>query len=203
MPPRNVLSDDKLLDYSEEHVRYEIAMFFNTGSLLLNWNQTRIQPEPLSEVLRHTVIESFAIHCRNLIDFFYDEAAFGTDVVAKDFLLGNQFPASFPTAASLSLKEAKRRAGKEVSHLTSERIAGTPPEKAWPAPGLLSEIRDLLLQFVQGAAPTKLHSKVSEYVRALPDLNATTVSQSSVSMSACSTTSAVITVGRGWSPSPK
>jgi hypothetical protein len=193
---RNILSDDKLLEYSEEHVRYEIAMFFNTGSLLLHWNQTKIEPQPLREVLRHTVIESFAVHCKNLIDFFYDETPFGTDVIAKDFFIGNQFTPSFPAAASPRLKDAKRRADKEVSHLTSERIAGTPPEKAWPAPELLSEVRDLLLQFVQQAAPTKLHTKVGELVLGLPKPLTITVEHGT--MTSSSTTATVTFIGRDW-----
>ncbi|MFZ0291286.1 MAG: hypothetical protein WB616_20095 [Candidatus Sulfotelmatobacter sp.] len=63
-------------------------------------------------------LSSFAIHLRNLIDFFYTQPgdARNDDVVAADFF----DPASAWNLGAIpkSLNDARERANKEISHIT-------------------------------------------------------------------------------------
>ena len=73
------------------------------------------------------MLESFAIHLRNLIDFFYTPPnhARNDDLVAADFF---DPPTSWnPGPISKSLSDARERANKEISHITYKRKSATDP----------------------------------------------------------------------------
>jgi hypothetical protein len=187
---RKVLSDSELLEYSREHLLYEVTMFFHTGNILLNYDFGKIEPPRLGELMRMAILESFAVHVRNLIDFFWPAKTFDTDVLAEDFFPGNGLPKSF--SLTTALDNARIRANKQVSHLTTERIAGEPPEKNWPVSELLGEEQDLLLRFVRDASPARLDAKVGDFVRAQPSTKRMfTIFQNSLSTSSSSSSVAI------------
>lgn len=114
--------------------------------------------------LNNALIEVFAIHLRNLIDFLYLVRPQQTDVVAADFCATDVWEAVKPRI-SISLEAARVRANKEVAHLTSRRIAGTPPGKEWDPRALAAEIRLLLQLFVAKAEATRLSPDVAAAIR--------------------------------------
>jgi hypothetical protein len=63
MPTRIAYTDQQLLDYSEGHMLYELYIF--------RWVAENLPPE--KGFLLSALLESFAIHLRNLIDFFYTQ----------------------------------------------------------------------------------------------------------------------------------
>ena len=105
------------------------------------------------------MIEGFAIHLRNVIDFLYTKP-YPTDVVAADFLPVGEWEQIRP-AITNSLEVARIRANKEIAHLTTDRIPGTPPEKQWDCSGLVTEIRPILQLFLSKALPVRLGPKVA------------------------------------------
>jgi hypothetical protein len=143
---------------------------------------------------------SFAVHLRNLIDFFWSAKNIRqTDVLAEDFFGGNSLPKSF--SLTTTLNDARIRANKQVSHLTTERIAGEPPEKNWPVPALLGEVQDLLLKFVRDASPARLDAKIGDFVRAQPSTKRVfTISQNSLSAFEATPSSQPIVGGRADGP---
>lgn len=155
MAKRIPLTDHELLDYSKEHVIYELWMFRSVGRAL-------IAPIQMSQALRNALIESFAIHLRNLIDFFYPGQIQADDVVASEFL---DDPGEWPKLSFIStrLSSARIRAHKEVSHLTRKRIAGAPPEKGWDVAELMGEIKGTLTHFIATASAKKLHQDVKNF----------------------------------------
>jgi hypothetical protein len=148
MAKRVPLTDQELRDYSKEQVVYEFWMFRAVGEALL-------APVQMSQALRNALIESFAIHLRNLIDFFYPTQVQADDVIAAEFF---DDPKQWEklSSVSLTLFSARVRAHKEVSHLTRKRIAGAPPEKGWGIGHLIDEIKRVLTQFVVFASPDKI-----------------------------------------------
>src|SRR5258708_39498139 len=58
-----VIMSEYTIKKSTEHIVYEIWMFFETLSKLKNGTTDDFQ--------RNVLLESFAIHSRNLFDFFY------------------------------------------------------------------------------------------------------------------------------------
>jgi hypothetical protein len=159
------LSDPEALAYSQEHVYYEIEMLFLIGQLL---DRASAPTSPREQVVFNALVQSFAIHLRNLIMFLYPDRVYPTDVLATDFVADlGAWQRNLP-AISGTLKDAKTRAHKEVAHLSTERIAGTPPDKAWDGPGLIAEIKALLDNFVQHASPNRLAPKIAAFLKAPP-----------------------------------
>ncbi len=109
MATRIAYTDQQLLDYSEEHLRYEFQMI-----------QFISEKIPTAEgFARSALIESFAVHFRNLADFFYPGRLLDDDLTAANYFdSSNEWK---PTPASELLKESRIRANKEISHITYQR----------------------------------------------------------------------------------
>jgi hypothetical protein len=74
IPP---LTDQEALDYSEEHLGYEIERLRSTASELAQGG--------LSQPQENGLVESWAIHLRILIEFLYRKVPRQDDVTAGDF----------------------------------------------------------------------------------------------------------------------
>jgi hypothetical protein len=143
------LSDAELTAYSGEHLLYELQLFLWTGKELGRGHEG---------VIRSVLIESFVIHLRNLIDFFFTPRSHDDDVIAADFC------PPWSEGISAKLKEARERANKELSHLTLNRKSGLDPSKPWDVGGLFQEVHDVAKRFAANASPMKLSPKVPEWL---------------------------------------
>ena len=162
---RTILSDSELIAYSKEHVQYEITMLWSCGQLLM-CDLHGASPH-LIALLRNAVLESFAIHLRNLVDFLYPgQNIKDTDVLADDFFPQGKRPETFPSVPS-DLDHARKRAHKQVSHLTTGRLNEGDPGKNWPTFALTQKIWDVLGEFVRQASPDKLDNSLRDYVLAV------------------------------------
>jgi len=140
------------LAYSKEHIFYEVQKLLEVRDLILLG-----RPSGLFKMI---AIESFAIHLRNLITFLYPtKNPRGTDVYARDFFLE---PEKWEEVISKNLEDARDRASKEVGHLTTGRITGTPPGKEWLVKELTEEIVPILRSFCVRADKNKLDSSISK-----------------------------------------
>jgi hypothetical protein len=149
------MTDQQLIDYSGEHLMHELSML---------WELAEILPQRTKGTAEYVaLLESFAIHLRNLIEFFCFVSE-GDYVRAQEFF---DDPSAWPARSKLTpnLKDALRRANEEVSHLTTGRISGSPPEKAWDTTALLTEIGTVAREFATKASAKKLHSKVVEFLK--------------------------------------
>ena len=155
------LTDKELLNYSHEHLLYEIKMF--TGV-------SKINTENFSggdkQFITNVVLESFAIHLRNLINFLYPiNPVRDTDVVAKYFFANQDDWGKICPILSKTLEKARTRANKEVGHLTVERIAGTNNlDKAWKIGGLVDEVIPIIKLFSKHADENKLDKDILSYL---------------------------------------
>src|SRR5260370_16018681 len=62
------MTDDELLDYSREHVSYELSMFYETAA--------RLEHDPKVQddwIVRNALLEAFAIHARALAAFLFPD----------------------------------------------------------------------------------------------------------------------------------
>jgi hypothetical protein len=156
MPTRIGYTDQQLLDYSEYHLLYELQIF--------RWVVENLPPGkgfPLSAQL-----ESFAIHLRNLTDFFFTlpEKARPDDLVAADFF---DSPSAWnPGAIPDLLDDARERANKEISHITYKRKTGTDPTNPWPVQELFEKVHSVAQKFAVGASSKKLHHDVITWLKA-------------------------------------
>jgi hypothetical protein len=143
-------TDAEALAWSGEHLLYEFTMLYDTRSLGGS--------SAPGGYLKNAVIESFAIHLRNWIDFFFPANPRPDDVTFRDFLPTDS--AWVPTVAmSWSLQDARERANKEIAHMTAQRYAGADPRKWWD-PMWAREVADLMLDFAKHASPARVAPEV-------------------------------------------
>jgi hypothetical protein len=144
------LSDAYLIDYSGKHLLHELNMFWQLAG--------KVQKLERSFMLS-ALLESFAIHLRNLIGFFYG-SRYLTDVIAANFF---DDPRAWSPTMSRTLREARKRVNKEVGHLTQGRKSGDTPD--WNAAGLFNEIEAVAKDFAVKASSKKLHPKVLDLLK--------------------------------------
>jgi hypothetical protein len=145
------LAPEALLAYSERHLYHELTMF---------WKLADILPKQVSGIIKTALLESYVIHLRNLIEFFYRRR---TDlreyernlVIAEDFF--DDSTACLVPKKSDELKRARDRAHEEVSHLTTGRIG---EGEDWKVVQLSNEIKAVATGFAREASRAKLHEKV-------------------------------------------
>jgi hypothetical protein len=142
-------SDPELIAFSGEHLLYEFQL------LLFSGQELGRGPTP---VMRSVLIKSFVIQLRNLIDFFYTPRAKEDDVIAADFYPG------WNETISNTLKIAKERANKELSHLTLGRKSGFDPSKPWDMGALYQEVHEVARMFAGKASPAKLSAEVPKWL---------------------------------------
>lgn len=150
------LSEEQLLDYFKEHIRYEILMLLNATHAIKM--QFQIQ-----EGLKFMILESYAIHLRNLINFFYPPIRIrDTDVCAKDFFIEEATWGTKRPELSATLRKAKDRADKEVSHLTTLRKNANDNDKSWDVKPLTYEIMPVFNLFCKSTDKVELVSLVDD-----------------------------------------
>jgi hypothetical protein len=167
--------DGYLLAYSKEHVVYEVRNFFWLSEVLSN-PKTRLRGPTQADIkhLNEVLVESFGMHLRILIDFLFCDSPRETDIVAADFLPPGEWQDKRKGITNTpgitdTLRDAKRRADKELAHLTTERIPGSPPEKAWDVTGLADEIKPLIQLLSAKALTSRLSPKVGAAINIKPE----------------------------------
>lgn len=99
--------------------------------------------------IHNALVESFVIHMRGVLDFLCEPRSLKPDdVVARDYFDDPQEWAAIQPPLSELLAHARKRAGKEVAHLTYERLKVTPEEKLWPFLEIEKEIMAVLRVFI-------------------------------------------------------
>jgi len=139
------------LQESSNHLFYEVWMLTS----LANGIASGI---PGQGPIANALLESFIIHIRAVIDFLYADRPQANDVIAEDFFnTPEQWTKIRPMLSSL-LSQAKRRAGKEVAHLTYARLDVTPATKPWPFVQIADEITSVVNIFLQNVPKEELGS---------------------------------------------
>jgi hypothetical protein len=121
-----------------EHLKYEYSMLLAVAEALSS-------SLALNGFLKNALLESFAIHFRSLVDFLYRPAnARSDDMAAEDFFDDQARWSEVRPTISPILDRGRRRAHKEIAHLTYARLAITESEKDWPFSEITTEIRRLM-----------------------------------------------------------
>jgi hypothetical protein len=128
-----------------EHVLYEIEMFAETVDLLTPEIWQRI-PGRMARGAHNALIEAFTVHVRALHDFLYADPT-RDDASATDYFPAGDWPEIRPPEAEV-LREARRRTGKEIAHLTYGRLDREGDGKLWPHEEIVSALRLALFRFI-------------------------------------------------------
>lgn len=159
--------DSYLINYSREHVSYEIQMFVGLAAAREATTLQHNSPV-VARWVKNAVLEATVLHLRNLLEFLYPGNPRRTDVVAADFCLDPPWNDVRPQITK-DLEHARWRANKEMAHLTTGRLNPSDQEKAWDIPKLREQLLPVLQTFVEWASPKRLDPEVGEILsRALP-----------------------------------
>jgi hypothetical protein len=146
-----MMTNEDLTQFSGVHLLYELKMF---------WWLTEVTPY-MEGSMHSALLESWVVHLRNLICFFCRPERNKDNVLAQDFF---DSPCEWLEAESPTLKAARERANKELSHITESRKYVGGKDKAWQVARLFGEIEQIAKKFVAEASKKKLHSDVAQFL---------------------------------------
>ena len=143
--------DDQVLKEASFHLQYEIGMIFETAHKLNGEKDI---------VIYNALLESFMIHARNLIYFFFGDPVYD-DIVAAHFVFGWELVRG---AKSVLLKQVEEEANKKVAHLTYQRFTG---DFAWDVDEITRELYGVIQKFAQHVDDVKVVAHFKPYVASL------------------------------------
>jgi hypothetical protein len=146
-PPRTHPPVD-LAAFAKEHLSYEAKMFAMSCDRLFNGVAQGLD--------LNVFLESCVLHLRNLIDFFYPTKVQPDDVIAMDY--APNWDTQCPPISSV-LKAARKRAHKELAHLTTARKTPSSPDKDWDFGSVSKEMKPVIHAFIPLAQPNTLPSE--------------------------------------------
>src|SRR5262245_8530006 len=158
--------DNYILPYSADHVCSNVDHLIGLADVISRPTTIFGAQSPDAAVrTKNIFIEGFGLHLRNTIDFLYPRRlrANDTGIVAADFLPNGKWDAIKPPI-SATLIAARIRADKEIAHLTTDRICGTPPEKAWECQALANELKSIFRLMCDNAVSSRLASNVGQRI---------------------------------------
>ena len=150
---RRTPTTEKLREISD-HLHYEVWMLV---SLAKGMASGILGQGPIA----NAVLESFIIHIRAVTNFLYAKEPQVDDAIAEDFFDTPEEWTKIRPALSKLLSQAKRRAGKEVAHLTYARLDVIPERKPWPFVQISDEISLVIKAFLENVPKNRLGSKWS------------------------------------------
>jgi hypothetical protein len=99
--------------------------------------------------ISNAVLEAFLLHARALTEFFYNDSPRPDDIVAQDFMPVSVTWTKECPPISTALENLRQRAGKQLAHLTYNRLEVKPETKPWPFLEILSGLEAPLRVFLQ------------------------------------------------------
>lgn len=135
-----------------EHVEYEMRMLKAVAEELSSSTHTTW--------VYNALVESFAIHTRVLLDFFYKPRKYRDDVVAEDYV--QNWSASCPPKTP-DLTDATIRVDKEIVHLTYVRLMRSGSGKDWRFAAITQDLVKVCGAFI-ALIPVQSQAAVSPQV---------------------------------------
>lgn len=153
------MSDTELSEWAKEHLVYEVDMLlFATESLI---------DEP-GGMDGNVLLEAFAVHARCLFDFLWGKGNENYDDDAYAFHFSDKWNGRRGAIPPNLLKiKDDKRFGREVMHLTYERIGGSGDAKVWPCGKVLLEIATALQLFAELAREEALDDETRDRLKSL------------------------------------
>ena len=124
---------------------YEFEMLCGTAAQLVGLDRTQ------QRIAYNSTVESFAVHCRALVAFFFDPTTtHDTDVIAADFF---SVPDQWLLAHNINgfLRAVRVQANKQIAHITTERRnlnASGGKDGVWQISDIVQAICRLMADFL-------------------------------------------------------
>jgi len=145
---------EKLIEFSGEHLFYEIWMLFHVDEALTKGVK--------DQCIYNALLESFVIHASIIIDFFYRSEIYTGDARAIHYIDDKRaWRESLPSYEKY-FKKFHRKRNKEVVHLSYNRLEVKLEEKHWNASKIMKQLRKIVDLFLERADPQLLHPRMYE-----------------------------------------
>jgi hypothetical protein len=135
-----------------EHIRYEIEYVLSIPVYDLQ-----------NKSLEESVFLAYLVHVRNLVGFFEKTQRQQDDVLCSDF--------DFPSIRLDISQDNRKRFGKDIMHLTYDRLRHTRETKPWPLNILDRALRSTALDFVRHIVNSGLQFASQDEIRHWVSLN--------------------------------
>lgn len=146
---------DKELEEASNHLHYEFFMLNSVARALASGIAAQ-------GWLGNALLESFVIHFRALHGFFYPpNTAKKDDVIADDYFDDDAWQKLRPELSE-GIIRAKKRADKEVAHLTYARLDVTPALKPWVFIEIANEMNKVMDAFLNNVTGNRLGARWKE-----------------------------------------
>jgi hypothetical protein len=159
-----------LREWSTEHLVYEIDQLAEA----VHHFASEPGESDAAIRLRNALIESFAVHVRCLGDFLWNDRTGDTrvddDAFAADFCEPDEWDRKRARLVWARLEKVaqRRRIGREIVHLTYNRISGSPAVKVWEMAEIMGELAAGLAAFAE-IADDRLSDEAREACAAFRD----------------------------------
>jgi hypothetical protein len=162
MAERTRPTDDRLREFATKHLDYEVGML---AGLVEHFREIRAaidaagdgEPKiPADDVTRNAQVESFAIHARTLLEFFYRKRPnpkYPDDAFPGDFFDGPEEWKRLRPPKTASLADVEERVGTDVVHLSYARLDRV--DKTWLI-DLWYDLAAVVRAFVKSASSERL-----------------------------------------------
>ena len=174
------LSDSDLKSYAEVHIQYEFDMLLWSARVLAFLSPVANKGH-LDWVVFNGLLNTFAIHARNLTLFLYSgdkENIQPSDVVIENYIDQAILKRCRPQISDL-LNMVITKANKQVAHLTTDRIQYEKDGKAWNFIEIALEIKRIFSKIASFIPDEKisenLKKKFSEEKMDSPIIQATVI----------------------------
>lgn len=144
-----------------EHIVYEIMMFNGTA--------LKLEPDPQDQFEKNILLESFAIHSRNLFDFFYRRAKRRDDISYEDFIAKKKEFKSKRTKKRI-LENLTKKCNKQIAHLSYSRINYNRSTKGWNVIEIYQNMNKTIKAFYNCMEPEKKKWFIDYYANNFPDI---------------------------------
>ena len=143
------ISKKILIEFSGEHLYYEIDMLYNVSRLLTGQKHEVYYFDAL--------LESFVIHASNVLDFFYKPQVKADDALAIHYINNTKdWYKKLPLHNKYFQKFHTKR-NKHVMHLSYKRLDVKPEQKSWRVTKITKEIKKIVDNFLDAASPALIH----------------------------------------------
>src|SRR5215467_13998641 len=150
-----------------EHLLYEVRMFDLTARQLTSGGFG-------DGVVRNALLESFAIHTRTLRQVFFPQNPGADEILAAHYFDNPSAWAKPRGKLPEALSNVKDRVGKEIVHLTYDRLDVGPEAKGWKIQEIWKAMTSVIDVFVQHAPKRYLGSWFQSAATDAPAISAIT-----------------------------
>jgi hypothetical protein len=161
-PPKS-LTDAQLQQYADQHLQYEIDMLVWSAGILAFLVAHKAEGD-LPSAINNGLLNSFALHARNLISFLYSRSRaldHATDIVLEDYIGAADVPNCLPPIPPL-LEQALTKANKQAAHLSMDRLQYEKAGKEWMFIELSRQILRAFASVVAHIPTSKMHDPLRQ-----------------------------------------